>query len=408
MGFIYIYLKTLLSTISFGQLILTIALAFDLGGRTSGLAYTLSLEFLYFFICLLSIITKRSKMRILVQIIMLSQFLVVPSLMIYFLDTISEKSPHSWFIRFITNTWLAFLTRSTPIFTLLEGFTSLLVIQALGQCIKWLVNNSSDSWMIILLSASGGILSASFYFLYQIYTTLVVSIQNATLIGILLTCAVFISTYGIHTGRGNVAEGSLLFAYLVYSIYMICSNLQSTGDILRERNMTKEGFILPFPPIIMESYTTIVSSIAFKIPKTLWRMLFFLRAIASTITPSIVTSLVYRLSVLYAATRIVPAIRCVSQGVKHVPSLDDEEPTSRIMGLLISFSPCILIAVYTHLLLQHFSLHGHDAQIFGIQMGSVLLWRWLTAFMVVGLYAIEISLGDETAGDILISNWKTE
>lgn len=137
-------------------------------------------------------------------------------------------------------------------------------------------------------------------------------------------------------------------------------------------------------------------------------MLFFLRAIASTITPSIVTSLVYRLSVLYAATRIVPAIRCVSQGVKHVPSLDDEEPTSRIMGLLISFSPCILIAVYTHLLLQHFSLHGHDAQIFGIQMGSVLLWRWLTAFMVVGLYAIEISLGDETAGDILISNWKTE
>lgn len=87
-------------------------------------------------------------MRILVQIIMLSQFLVVPSLMIYFLDTISEKSPHSWFIRFITNTWLAFLTRSTPIFTLLEGFTSLLVIQALGQCIKWLVNNSSDSWMV--------------------------------------------------------------------------------------------------------------------------------------------------------------------------------------------------------------------------------------------------------------------
>ncbi|KAG4304125.1 hypothetical protein PORY_002489 [Pneumocystis oryctolagi] len=408
MGFIYVYLKTLLSTISFGQLILTIALAFDLGGRTSGLAYTLSLEFFYFFICLFSIITKHSKMRVFVQIIILSQFLIVPSLMIYFLDTISEKSPHSWLTRFTTDTWLALLTRSTPVFTLLEGFTSLLVIQALGQCVKWLVNNSSDSWMILLLSASGGILSASFYFLYQIYTTFIVSAQNATLIGILLTCAIFISAYGIHTGRGNVAEGSLLFAYLTYSIYMTCSNLQSTDNVLKERNVTRNGSVLPFPPIIMESYTTIVSSIAFRIPKVLWRMAFFLKAIASTITPSVITSLVYRLSVLYAATRIVPAIRSVSQGVRHVPSLDDEEPTSRIMCILTSFSPCVLIAVYTHLLLQHFPLHGHDTLIFGIQMGSVLIWRWLTAFMVVGLYAIEIYLGDETTGDILMSNWKTD
>ncbi|KAG5440040.1 hypothetical protein PCK2_000648 [Pneumocystis canis] len=262
------------------------------------------------------------------------QFLIVPSLMIYFLDTLSEQSTHSWITRFLTNIWLGLLTRSTPVFTLLEGFTSLLVIQALGQFVKWLVNNCSDSWMILLLSTSGGILSASFYFLYQIYTTLIVTVQNATLIGILLTCAVFISTYGIHTGRGNVAEGSLLFAYLVYSIYMICSDLQASGDILKERNLNRDESVLPFPSIIMESYTTIVSSIAFRIPKALWRMAAFLKAIASTITPSIITSLVYRLSVLYAATRIVPVVRNVSRGVEHIPSLDDDEPTSRIMSFV--------------------------------------------------------------------------
>ncbi|KAG5438970.1 hypothetical protein PCANB_002300 [Pneumocystis canis] len=382
MGFIYICLKILLSIISFAQLILTIPLAFDVGGQTSGLIF--------------------------VQIILLSQFLIVPSLMIYFLDTISEQSTHSWITRFLTNIWLGLLTRSTPIFTLLEGFTSLLVIQALGQFVKWLVNNCSDSWMILLLSTSGGILSGSFYFLYRIYTTLIVTVQNATLIGILLTCAVFISTYGIHTGRGNVVEGSLLFAYLIYSVYMICSDPQSSGDMLKERNINRDESVLPFPSIIMESYATIVSSIAFRIPKVLWRMASFLRAIASTITPSIITSLVYRLSVLYAATRIVPAIRNVSRGVEHIPSLDDDEPTSRIMSILISFSPCILIAVYTHLLLQHFSLHDHDALILGIQIGSILIWRWLTAFVMVGLYAIEISLGDETTGDILTSNWKTD
>ncbi|KTW29858.1 hypothetical protein T552_01062 [Pneumocystis carinii B80] len=332
---------------------------------------------------------------------------MVPSLMIYFLDTISEELLPSSFIRFSTSVWLGLLTRSTPIFTLLEGFTSLLVIQALGQFVRWVVNNYSDMWMIFLLSGSGGIFSASFYFLYQIYTSLVVTVQNATLIGVLLTCAIFICLFSIHTGRGNVVEGSLLFAYLVYSVYMICSDLQPSGDMLKEKNIGRNGSGLPFPPIIMESYTTIVSSIAFKIPKALWRTVFFLKAITSTITPSIITSLVYRLIVLYSATFIVPAVRSVYRGVEHVPSLDDKEPTSRIMNILISFSPCVLIAVYTHLLLQHFSLHGHDALIFGIQMGSVLIWRWLTAFMVVGFYAIEILLGDETTSDILVSHWKT-
>ncbi|QSL65007.1 hypothetical protein MERGE_002311 [Pneumocystis wakefieldiae] len=396
-----------LSALSFGQLILSIPLSFEVGGRTSGLAYTLSLEVLYFFICFLSILKKNRKIRPFVQIIALGQFLMVPSLMIYFLDTVSEKSAPSSFMRICVRIWLALLTRSTPIFTLLEGFSSLLVIQAVGQFVRWIVNNCSDSWMIFLLSGSGGIFSASFYFLYQIYTSLIVTVQNATLIGILLTCAIFVCLFSIHTGRGNVVEGSLLFAYLVYSVYLISSDLQPSGDTLKEKNINRNGSALPFPPIIMESYTTIVSSIAFRIPKALWRTVFFLKAITSTITPSIIMSLVYRLIVLYSATFIVPAVQSVYRGVEHVPSLDSKESTSRIMNILISFSPCVLIAVYTHLLLQHFSLHGHDALVFGIQLGSVLTWRWLTAFMVVGFYAIEILLGNETTSDILISHWKT-
>lgn len=85
------------------------------------------------------------------QIIALGQFLMVPSLMIYFLDTVSEKSAPSSFMRICVRIWLALLTRSTPIFTLLEGFSSLLVIQAVGQFVRWIVNNCSDSWMVDLL-----------------------------------------------------------------------------------------------------------------------------------------------------------------------------------------------------------------------------------------------------------------
>lgn len=46
--------------------------------------------------------------------------------------------------------WYKLLTWSTPVFQLVEGFCSLLVIQAAGQITRWLVNRGgrSDSWMV--------------------------------------------------------------------------------------------------------------------------------------------------------------------------------------------------------------------------------------------------------------------
>lgn len=46
--------------------------------------------------------------------------------------------------------WDRMLRWSTPVFQLVEGFCSLLVIQAAGQITRWLVNRGgrSDSWMV--------------------------------------------------------------------------------------------------------------------------------------------------------------------------------------------------------------------------------------------------------------------
>jgi len=49
-------------------------------------------------------------------------------------------------------------------------------------------------------------------------------------------------------------------------------------------------------------------------------------AITHTLTPSILTSLLYRIFVLYAATRIIPAVRGVSQGLTSEPNFDSHEP----------------------------------------------------------------------------------
>jgi hypothetical protein len=51
--------------------------------------------------------------------------------------------------------WEKTLMWSTPLFQFLEGFCSLLVIQACGQITRWLVNRErGDSWMVSCLSPS--------------------------------------------------------------------------------------------------------------------------------------------------------------------------------------------------------------------------------------------------------------
>jgi len=49
-------------------------------------------------------------------------------------------------------------------------------------------------------------------------------------------------------------------------------------------------------------------------------------AITHTLTPSILTSLLYRIFVLYAATRIIPAVRGVSQDLTWTSTPTTSEP----------------------------------------------------------------------------------
>lgn len=159
--------------------ILSIPLAFDVGGRACGLAFSLSLSSFYFFFSILRLATPhKSRYRYaLVQLITWTQWLVLPSLLIWSLNrfsvdyddsskwverTFSGKrmngaSLQEWIfgadglIETITvGSWDRLLRYSTPGFQLCEGFCSLLVIQAAGQVTRWLVNKSgkSDTWMV--------------------------------------------------------------------------------------------------------------------------------------------------------------------------------------------------------------------------------------------------------------------
>lgn len=413
----------------------------------------------------LRILSKNTKFRFVTSSLYHLQQIIIPSLLILHLSVFSpptstytnsfgtsshidkdSTTPHLkseviqvWLA--VIEPWRWFVKNATPLFTTLEGFCTLLVLQTLGRLSSWLVRTKSDSWMIAQLLASSCTISSSLYFLYRIYTFPVsISLVSASLIGVVLTIAAFISLYGIVSGRGNTVESSLLFAYIVYCLYFTFTDFQSSisaSSFLYFFSSSSRPDIPPLPPIIINGYTNLVATVAALVPASFKTVFQFLQGAVSTVTPSVFVSLSYRLTVFFAATRIVPAVHDVSHSRRNSASSisamdidevvkseagyrknndedaldeddreeeyedlvgggdDDDEvtvthdescnekyslsasslssastlavsspnpnslpevKTHTIQILILSYAPCILIAVYTHLLIQHLSL----------------------------------------------------
>lgn len=132
-----------------------------------------------------------------------------------------------------------------------------------------------------------------------------------------------------------------------------------------------------------------------------------------TITPSVLISLAYRLLVMYSAARIIPAIReSGARGLSRDPSLEDSDGAGQLMGLLSYFSPSILIAVYTSLLMQHFATASadHPGEWWTSQGGDAgsNVWRWANLAGTMALYAIELYIGKGNDDMTLTSHWKND
>ncbi|KAE8454086.1 hypothetical protein EG329_007864 [Mollisiaceae sp. DMI_Dod_QoI] len=434
------FFRVLSSAIFLLSIILSIPIAFDVGGRDCGLAFSLSLFYFYFFYSTIKLATpSESRVRwALVQMVGVAQWVLVPGLLIWSMNRFAvdannsgdwvartfdgKRAEHSTVWEWIfgaggllemmtIGTWDKLLRYSTPFFQLAEGFCSLLVIQAAGQITRWLVNRGrSDMWMIGLLVLSASIISSSVYFLWRIMNFPEIGNVDATLIGVTITCAVFLCAWGIGSGRGNPVESSLLFAYVVLCIYQIFTDYLPTSE---PPPPPAQPDFPPFPPIIMASYSTLVYILS-TLPSAVLSGFQFLYAAFQTITPSVIISLAYRIFVFYSATRIIPAVReSGSRALSEEPSLEDSDGAGKILGLLSWFSPSILVAVYTSLLMQHFSTasaEGNSADWWTMQGGDAggNVWRWINVAATMALYALELYLGKEESDDSLTSHWKTD
>ncbi len=166
------------SSVFLFSIVLSIPVAFDVGGRDSGLAYSLALFIYYFaYSCIRIVVPEKSRLGWSVSnLLRLSQWIVIPSLLIWALGQFAvDAGSTSWVERTVggvfqakTSTWSEWffgkdgivetvtlgiwdnlLRYSGPVFQLLEGFCTLLVIQAASQITRWLVNRGrSDTWVV--------------------------------------------------------------------------------------------------------------------------------------------------------------------------------------------------------------------------------------------------------------------
>lgn len=171
------FFRFIASSISHFLIVVTIPLAFDIGGRECGLAFSLSLAVFYFFQSILHLVTPdESRFRKLAHsFIGTTSWFTVLALLIWSLNKFSVDAPSSgWVERTFGSKraadtsirewifgrggllegatiggWDKLLRWSIPVFQIGEGFCSLLVIQAVGQVSRWLVNQEhGDSWMV--------------------------------------------------------------------------------------------------------------------------------------------------------------------------------------------------------------------------------------------------------------------
>lgn len=220
-----------------------------------------------------------------------------------------------------------------------------------------------------------------------------------------MTTAVFLCAYGIVSGRGSPVEGSLLFAYVVLCVYQIFTDyMPSDGSNPADDIASLQPEIPPLPPIIMASYSTLIHILS-SLPSALHSALAFLYAAFQTITPSVIISLTYRLFVFYCATRIIPSVRDLgARALERDPDYEETEASSVFVSILSWFSPSLLVAVYTSLLLQHFAVSaGMDG--WTLRAGDVggSTWRWINVGLTMVLYSVELYLGTEEQ-----THWKVD
>lgn len=430
-------------------LVLTIPLAFDVGGVICGLEFSLTVFLIYFILTTIKIITSQYKKLRWISFFYYMQGFFVPSLLTYFLTIYSVKKIKEG--NLLIKIWEIILKSSTPAFIVSEGICSLLLIQSIDQTVSFLTFYKSDSWLIISLVSSGIIITGSVYFLVKIFVApFTISFVSASLLGSLLTLTVVICLYGILSGKGSAVESSLLFAYVVRCLYEIFSvftkkDKETLNELIKVASINFKKQIPDPVAHISDTLLELFVFITSNVPRSFENLSSFLIIAIRKLTLHLILNLFYKIGVFYAAIKIISLLsddtlymgrssyKKDTLTMFPVDNLTDENLSSQFydtksqnlkaskkkfklqkqhqqtfskMKIVYEYLPCIIILLYTHLMmiyngelnnksslwdLLNLNLIGiRQSQTSIVEIQPWKFWNWVNVTTTLLLYMTEL------------------
>lgn len=396
---------------TFAQVLLALPMALDLLGAPSFVLLSLLFIIHHFLYSTLRLLLKNTSFAPLITILsflspFISTSLVLVTLYFYLHPpSTAPWSPSHVLVDVLPYLYASILRWVSPLFTLLEGISTLLVVQMAGRVGKgWADEEDKDEgieWRSLLgLVAAALVYCAGLAGVAWVFPTF--SSLPAFLLGVALTTVVFLSLIGFTLRRTNVLETSLVFVYVVYSAWL--SSVEATMDPrqfgsswLSPSPIWSPKFVTPHVPTVQAMMRRATIGVADSFVN-----------VARTLPPHLLLSLIYRVAVLHLAARIVPVIRKSSMGWDDGMEVNDagvtpgfwdgrslrQEPANmRITTVVLSYRRAILIAVYTHLLL--------------LDAGSQTWWRWVNIAVFLAVWSLELLL-DAEGDDDSVTRWKVD
>ncbi|CCH59519.1 hypothetical protein TBLA_0B06990 [Henningerozyma blattae CBS 6284] len=462
------------------SVLITIPSAFKIGGLYCGLSFTMTLFHLYFLSTTMHLIAKRTLNNfyiLLSTLVYYLQHIVIASLLYIFITIFSDGNLNEilsnnktdqlpsllyyikndtsksvsqnfhyllfyYYYYYAVQPWNYLLSHSTPFFTLLEGFFTILGIQAIGETYCWLLlKKQKKIFKLLTWLISVGVIFTAIHFLYKIYEFQVweLSIQTASLLGVTMSLVLTVGIFGIFSTNGSLIESSLFLGYIIRCFYEISPELSTSAtteilDNIKEAWQNHQGSITVTEHILFyynnvllkninssylfnsnfsksndtsaknrtlaeiqrstNNYTLtditkpsdLIHLIGFKsiyqnwliyatpiyellkdfvlnIPTSLANLSQVTYKLAyDSVSPSIVINLCFRVLIFYSATRIIPAV----QRKNHL----ETKRSRNFLKAFYLFSPCIVIAMYTNLILQYSGELKNDLCIWGCDIIS--------------------------------------
>ncbi|KAK1233042.1 hypothetical protein PQX77_003845 [Marasmius sp. AFHP31] len=130
------------------------------------------------------------------------------------------------------------------------------------------------------------------------------------------------------------------------------------------------------------------------IPNLLPHLEALLNFVINTLPKPVLIALLYRLTILHLASRILPNIGADSW--ENEDGVDDgwegRPQTSILTKIVLTYRQLLFVMVYSHLLLLDYS--------------SQIWWRWINIFFTLTMWGVELLVSPDD--DVVTEKWKVD